>query len=75
MWLELHDDDGRSIFVNMTNATDFRKWNPEDKYTQIAMGSFGDKGKIVMVVESPGDIMNMIAREQQRGANLAKTAR
>ncbi|WP_168293552.1 hypothetical protein [Rhizobium leguminosarum] len=66
MWLELHDSDGKSIFVNMENATDFRRWNADDLYTQIAVGGFGEKGRIVHVVEDPGTIKTMIDDAQLR---------
>ncbi len=61
MWLELHDFDGKIIYVNMNNATDFRRWNPDDKLTQIAVGGFGEKGRIVQVTEDPATIRSMIA--------------
>ncbi|MBB3977377.1 hypothetical protein GGQ64_002583 [Rhizobium azooxidifex] len=53
-------------------ATEFRKWNPDDPYTNIYMESFGEKGHTVLVVEEPNDIMNMIVVEQRRLAELAQ---
>lgn len=75
MWFEFHDNDGRSIFVNMDQATDFRRWKAEDKYTQIHLGSFGEAGRQILVVETPEEIAAMIHNEQSRLADLTKTAR
>lgn len=58
--------------MNMAVATEFRKWNPDDPYTNIYMESFGEKGHTVLVVEEPNDIMNMIVVEQRRLAELAQ---
>ncbi|MGO6967798.1 hypothetical protein [Rhizobium leguminosarum] len=64
MWVELHDTDGRNIFVNMDNATDFRRWNPDDKQTHIALGAFGDKGRVILVAETPEEIISLISAKR-----------
>lgn len=68
MWLELHDGD-RIVYVNMDNATDFRRWNPDDKHTQIALGGYGDKGRTVLVTDAPDEIAKLIQTEQRKAAS------
>ncbi|NNG74712.1 hypothetical protein HLI18_33825 [Rhizobium laguerreae] len=65
MWFEFHDTDGRTIFVNMNHATDFRRWNPDDKHTHISMGSQGDKARIILVTETPDEIAHLIQTERK----------
>ncbi|MBY3361253.1 hypothetical protein HFN97_26125 [Rhizobium laguerreae] len=69
MWFEFHDIDGRTIFVNMAHATDFRRWNPDDKHTQISMGSQGDKARIILVTETPDEIAKLVQTEQRKLAS------
>lgn len=60
MWVELHDREGRSIFVNMQHANDFGRANPDDQYTKISLDSFGENEEIVYVTETPEEVMALM---------------
>ncbi|OWK26282.1 hypothetical protein AJ87_02845 [Rhizobium yanglingense] len=74
MWLELHDSSG-TVFVNMDTVTDFRRYEGNDKTQIFTYASSGDSFTQYYVFETPDEIINMITEEQERLANLTKTAR
>lgn len=72
MFLKLNDGD-RPVYVNMDLVTDFIRYHPDDKFTQLITVAPGAKGaRAILVIETPQQIYELLDYEQQRSANLWK---
>jgi len=72
MFLKLNDGD-RPVYVNMNLVTDFVRYHPDDRFTQLITVAVGTKAaRAILVIETPQQIYELLEYEQQRSANLSK---
>jgi hypothetical protein len=57
----------------MNLVTDFVRYHPDDRFTQLITVAVGTKAaRAILVIETPQQIYELLEYEQQRSANLSK---
>ena len=74
MWIEFTRNDG-TICINMNQATDITQSKLSNNTIIVLTSQNGGDARKFEVKEDLQTVMKMIADEQQRLANLTKTAR